>query len=182
MIIHNFEIWSNTHIKSWLYVIIMSRTSFRVNPHSIFCLNVKELLAWRRHHMWSLSDSSVIRTHNHLVRKRTLDHLDHLFFGKFASIQCLSLLDYYFPYYLYCTSVHQRKTNTAQKMKFSIKDFFSKCDLETADLATFTEEIYNEKLHFLCSVHFKDPLKSGPHLKTELWNSIQKYWNLTYGI
>ena len=116
----------------------------------------------------SLSDSSVIRTHNHLVRKRTLDHLDHLFFGKFASIQCLSLLDYYFPYYLYCTSVHQRKTNTAQKMKFSIKDFFSKCDLETADLATFTEEIYNEKLHFLCSVHFKDPLKSGPHLKTEL--------------
>ena len=67
-------------------------------------------------------------------------------------------------------------------MKFSIKDFFSKCDLETADLATFTEEIYNEKLHFLCSVHFKDPLKSGPHLKTELWNSIQKYWNLTYGI
>ena len=29
----------------WLYVIIMSRTSFRVNPHSIGCLNVKELLA-----------------------------------------------------------------------------------------------------------------------------------------
>ena len=40
-------------------------------------------------------------------------------------------------------------------MKFSIKDFFSKCDpnlRETADLVTFTEEILNGKLHFLCSV------------------------------
>ena len=35
------------------------------------------------------------------------------------------------------------ETNTAQKMKFSIKDFFSKCD-------TFTEGIPNRKLHFLC--------------------------------
>ena len=37
--------------------------------------------------------------------------------------------------------------HTAKKMKFSIKDFFSKCDL-----VTFTEEILNGKLHFLCSV------------------------------
>ena len=36
-------------------------------------------------------------------------------------------------------------------MKFSIKDFFSKCDQETADLVTFTEEILNGKLRFLCS-------------------------------
>ena len=40
-------------------------------------------------------------------------------------------------------------------MKFSIKDFFSKCDRicveETEDLVTFTEEILNGKLHFLCS-------------------------------
>ena len=47
---------------------------------------------------------------------------------------------------------------TAQKMKLSIKDLFSKCDqihsfLQfLADLVTFTEEILNEKLHFLCSV------------------------------
>ena len=34
------------------------------------------------------------------------------------------------------------------KMKFFIKDFFSKCD---PDLVTFTEEILNRKLHFLCS-------------------------------
>ena len=35
-------------------------------------------------------------------------------------------------------------------MKFSIKDFFSKPQ-ETADLVIFTEEIFNGKLHFLCS-------------------------------
>ena len=44
--------------------------------------------------------------------------------------------------------------NTAQKRKFSIKDFFSKCIVPqfTVDLVTFTEEILNGKLHFLCSV------------------------------
>ena len=35
----------------------------------------------------------------------------------------------------------------AQKMKFSIKDFFSKCD----HLVTFSEEIFNRKLDFLNS-------------------------------
>ena len=39
-------------------------------------------------------------------------------------------------------------------MKFSVKDFFSKCDQTCsfpAVLVTFTEEILNGKLHFLCS-------------------------------
>ena len=46
---------------------------------------------------------------------------------------------------------------TAQKMKFSIEDFFSKCDQIRsflqfpADLVTFTEEILNGKPYFLCS-------------------------------
>ena len=43
---------------------------------------------------------------------------------------------------------------TAKKnMKFSIKDFFSKCDQTTGNygLVTFTEEILKGKLHFLCS-------------------------------
>ena len=38
------------------------------------------------------------------------------------------------------------KKGIAEKMKFSIKDFFSKCDL-----VTFTEEILYEKLH-LCAM------------------------------
>ena len=39
---------------------------------------------------------------------------------------------------------------TAQKRKFSIRDFFSKCDqIRNADLVIFTEETLNEKLHFV---------------------------------
>ena len=40
-------------------------------------------------------------------------------------------------------------------MKFFIKDFLSKCDQisrKRADFVTFTEEILNGKLHFLCSL------------------------------
>ena len=59
----------------WLYVIIMSRTIFRVNLHCIVCLNVKQLLAQSGRHIWSLSHSNEIRTHNHLVHKQALDSL-----------------------------------------------------------------------------------------------------------
>ena len=38
-------------------------------------MNVKELLAWNKRDMWSFSDCNGIRTHKHLVRKRTLIHL-----------------------------------------------------------------------------------------------------------
>ena len=38
------------------------------------------------------------------------------------------------------------RRDTAQKMKFSIKDLSQ----ETAEMVTFTEEILNGKLHFLC--------------------------------
>ena len=47
------------------------------------------------------------------------------------------------------------KVDTAQEMRFSIKDFFSKCDQKPkfpADLVTFTEEILNRKLHFFAVV------------------------------
>ena len=62
----------------WLYVIIMSRTNFRVNPHTIVCLNDKELLARSRHEIWSLSDCNWTQTHNRLVHKRTINHLAKL--------------------------------------------------------------------------------------------------------
>ena len=52
--------------------------------------------------------------------------------------------------------------DNAQKMKFFNKDFFSKCDQirrflriwrqKSADLVTFTEDILNGKLQFLCAV------------------------------
>ena len=56
----------------------MPRTSFRVNPHSIVCQNVKDLLARSRRHIWNLSDNNGIQTHNHLVPKQSLDHLSKL--------------------------------------------------------------------------------------------------------
>ena len=44
---------------------------------------------------------------------------------------------------------------TAQKIKFSIKVFFSKCDqirsFQWVDMVTFTDEILYGKLHFWCS-------------------------------
>ena len=70
--------YHNEQFLHWLYVIIMPRTSFRVNLHSVVCLNVKELLARSWRHIWSLSDSNGTRTHNHLFRKRTLNHLAQL--------------------------------------------------------------------------------------------------------
>ena len=39
-----------------------------------------------------------------------------------------------------------------KKMKFPIKNFFSECD-QTADQVTFTDEILNGNVHFLCSVN-----------------------------
>ena len=46
------------------------------NESTIYsCLNVKELLVCSRGDILSLSDWNWIQTHNHLVRKRTLNHL-----------------------------------------------------------------------------------------------------------
>ena len=42
------------------------------------CLNVKQLLARSRSKIWSLNYRNWIRTHNHLVRKWTLNHLAKL--------------------------------------------------------------------------------------------------------
>ena len=54
--------------------------------------------------------------------------------------------------------INKNTNDIAQKMKFSIKDFFSKCDqIFPVDLAIFTEEILNGKLHFFvqCDEHEK---------------------------
>ena len=42
------------------------------------CLNVKELLVWSRHVIWSLSDCNWTQNQNHLVHRRTLNHLAKL--------------------------------------------------------------------------------------------------------
>ena len=75
-------------IITWkLYVLIMSRTRFRVNPHSI--VNVKQLLAPNRRKIWSLSDCSRARTHNYLARKQTLNHVAKMVFYWIINIELL---------------------------------------------------------------------------------------------
>ena len=47
-----------------------------------------------------------------------------------------------------------KKANTAQKMKFSIKDFFRKCDQIRRKLRIWSnllKKTLNEKVDFLCS-------------------------------
>ena len=60
------------------YVLIMSRTRFRVESLFYSCLNVKELLARKRRNILSLSDCHGTRTYKHLVRRRALNHLAKL--------------------------------------------------------------------------------------------------------
>ena len=43
------------------------------------CLNVKEFLTWSRREIWRLSDCNWTQTKNHLVHKRTLNHLAEVF-------------------------------------------------------------------------------------------------------
>ena len=42
------------------------------------CLNVKKLLSGSRRHIWRLSKCNGTRSHNHLIRKRTLNYLAKL--------------------------------------------------------------------------------------------------------
>ena len=77
-------------------------------------------------------------------------------------------------------------TFTAQKMKFSSKEFFSKCDqihrkLQEA-LVTFTEEILNAKLHFLCGVFnkiLKHNFKAIPHFIAIFDRKTEIHWYLS---
>ena len=69
----HLKLLSKKHFRQ--YFVVISRTSFRVNLDSLICLNIKQLLGRSRHHIWSLIDSTGIRTHNNLVLKRTLNYL-----------------------------------------------------------------------------------------------------------
>ena len=71
-----------------------------------------------------------------------------IFFVNKANLQPLSTVNQLLVEFIFISSV------TAQKMKFSIKDFFSKYDQIRCGFGQFTEEILNGKLHFLCSEFF----------------------------
>ena len=52
--------------------------AFQSESTLYICLNVKELLAQNKRDIGTLSDCNGTRTRNHLVRKRTLNHLAKL--------------------------------------------------------------------------------------------------------
>ena len=56
----------------------MSGTHFRVNRQSIVPWMSSNSFVWNTRKIWSLSDCNETRTNNHLVRKRTLNHLANL--------------------------------------------------------------------------------------------------------
>ena len=60
---------------NWLYVLVMSRMHFRVNPHSIVAWMSRNVLSRSRCKIWSLSDLNWTQTQNHLICKQTLNHL-----------------------------------------------------------------------------------------------------------
>ena len=65
------------------------------------CLNVKELLAWNRHKVWTLSDCNWTRTQNHLARKRTLNHLANMVSAVFWGLTCTVRLNVCFCHVTY---------------------------------------------------------------------------------
>ena len=74
-----------------LYLLIMSRTC---ESTLCSCLNVKELLAWSRREIWSLSDCNWTRIQNHLVHKRAKwlsVHLQTKWFWVQVQLQSLNI-------------------------------------------------------------------------------------------
>ena len=80
----------------WLFVLIITRTCFRVNPHCIVAWMSRNSLL-ETYNIWKLSVWNGTRTNNHLVCKQTL--LDHL--AKLAK-----WLSYVVSTYIQCIRLH----------------------------------------------------------------------------
>ena len=71
-----------------------------------------------------------------------------------------------------------RKCTTVQKMRFSVKDFFSKCDQIRSILwmlQLLNEEILNGKLHFLWSVPTVQPIHISKQIAQETFLILKFY-------
>ena len=68
-------------VLQWFHLVVCSyhvSYAFQSESKLYSSLNVKKLLARNRREIWSLSHCNWTRTHNHLVRKGTLNHLAKL--------------------------------------------------------------------------------------------------------
>ena len=83
----------------------MSRTRFRVNPHSIVALmsnnslvGTRELLAQNKRDIWSLSDYKGSRANNHLVHQRIPNHIAKLTANVWVFVYQLIVCEFDFRY------------------------------------------------------------------------------------
>ena len=80
----NFFFWTNINIKEIKErvrtdcMFLSCHYAFQSESTLYSRLNVKELLVWSRHVIWSLSGCNWTQNQNHLVRKRTRNHLAKL--------------------------------------------------------------------------------------------------------
>ena len=78
--------WPNHWADLWVLISTVHLTvcsyhvtyALQIESTLYICLNTKELDSLSRHDIWSLSDCNGTQTHNHLVRKQTLNHLSKL--------------------------------------------------------------------------------------------------------
>ena len=72
--------WWKIYKNDFHLTVCYYRVAYRFHSESTLysCLNVKELLARNRRHIWSLSNCNEIQTRSNLVRKRTLNHFTKL--------------------------------------------------------------------------------------------------------
>ena len=78
--------WPNDWSMFWMIICTVHLTvcschvmyAFQSESTLSSCLNAKKLLARSRRAIWNLSDCNWTRIQNHLVRKRTLNHLPKL--------------------------------------------------------------------------------------------------------
>ena len=98
--------------------------------HSYSCLNMKELLAWSRHVIWSLSGCNWTWTQNHLVCKWTLNLLAKLtkwvwiwtIEGGFTLKGVCGMIRTYSQYH--CTDKHSEHSSIKRKISPGIFSFF----------------------------------------------------------
>ena len=82
--------WNRNHFNTFicLCVLIMSYTRFRVDLHSLVCLNVKELLAQNRHDSWGLCDCNGIWHYKRTLESEHSNHFAKLAFFKMIEPCC----------------------------------------------------------------------------------------------
>ena len=89
-------------------------------------LNAREILAWNRHGIWSLSDRNGTWTHNHLVCKRILNHLTKL--AKWLSFTVSAYLYGTFDCMFFIMSSMRFRVNLHSKVGWISRKSFLKTD------------------------------------------------------